>query len=141
MTEKAAERLVRERGTFTFSEWYRWRYLKSDHWTRLRAAKLSAEPRCERCRRAASEQVHHLRYRSIYDVTLIDLQAVCRDCHRGAHNITAPDAPRAPYWRSTVKKKSADSHRQKTAKRALKKAGMSREQAIAWARVQERGRL
>lgn len=69
------------------SDWYRTKYLKSEHWQSLRLAKLaSVDACCYRCRkRDLHNDVHHLRYRSLWDVTLDDLIVVCRSCHDIAH--------------------------------------------------------
>lgn len=82
--QEAKARLSRELGSFSMREWYRWRYLKSDHWKELRKRKLRANPTCQRCPQPAI-QVHHLRYKSIFDVTLDDLESVCVGCHGREH--------------------------------------------------------
>lgn len=64
-----------------FSKWEYREYLKSDHWAALRESKLREKPICERCRALASREVHHMRYKSIYDVHCDDLAALCQDCH------------------------------------------------------------
>lgn len=83
-SEQAKWRLERERGAFTMREWYRWRYLKSDHWKQLRARKLRQNPDCQRCGRPAI-QVHHIRYKNIFDVMMEDLESICVECHGGEH--------------------------------------------------------
>jgi len=65
--------------------YYRGEYLKSAHWKQLRAAKLSRNPVCEICGTARHVDVHHLRYRSLYDVTLEDLKTLCRWHHSAEH--------------------------------------------------------
>lgn len=71
-----------ERRTF-----YRSIYLKSDHWSNLRLQKLAdCDAKCERCgKRDLSNDVHHLRYRRLYDVLLEDLVVLCRRCHILVH--------------------------------------------------------
>jgi len=66
--------------------WYNEIYLKSPHWKLLRAKKINSVGRkCEKCGSFHEIQVHHLKYRSIFDVELADLQVLCGDCHRGEH--------------------------------------------------------
>lgn len=66
---------------------YRFKYLKSEHWGNLRIAKLaSVDAKCKHCgARDLSNDVHHLRYRKLYDVELDDLVVLCRICHDLAH--------------------------------------------------------
>lgn len=66
---------------------YRFGYLKSEHWANLRLSKLaSVDARCQRCpTRDLSNDVHHLRYRNLYDVTEDDLLVLCRKCHDAIH--------------------------------------------------------
>ena len=68
-------------------QFYRFTYLRSEHWENLRIAKLaSVDAKCQRCtHRDLSNDVHHLRYRHLYDVTLDDLLVLCRDCHEEVH--------------------------------------------------------
>lgn len=67
-------------------EWYRQVYLKSEHWKKLRQAKLDFSGRnCEQCQTTSDLDVHHIEYRSIYDVTIFDLQVLCRACHNAEH--------------------------------------------------------
>lgn len=60
-------------------------YLNSEHWKNLRQEKLEKNPRCEKCGRSTCLDVHHLVYRDLYDVTLKDLQTLCRSCHNKEH--------------------------------------------------------
>lgn len=92
-TVQAVERLKKEVGQHDFRGWYRFQYLKSDHWKRLRKEKIKSSSFCEICRNNSPEQVHHVRYRSIYDVELSDLQAVCRTCHCAIHGKIPNDLP------------------------------------------------
>lgn len=73
--------------TLTNSQiWYREVYLKSEHWRNLRNQALQAYGRfCAKCRAVSSLDVHHLRYRNIYDVLVTDLQVLCRPCHEKEH--------------------------------------------------------
>ena len=66
-------------------KWYREKYLLSEHWKGLRKAKLKLNPCCEICGRKTRLDVHHLRYKNIYDVLISDLQTLCRSCHRKHH--------------------------------------------------------
>ena len=70
----------------TRKEWYREVYLKSDHWFNLRkAAKAKFGPKCAKCNASKKVDVHHLEYRNIFDVTVDDLQILCRNCHDLEH--------------------------------------------------------
>lgn len=66
---------------------YRFTYLKSEHWQNLRIAKLAeVDAKCRRCKaRDLSNDVHHLIYRKLYDVQLPDLIVLCRACHSQVH--------------------------------------------------------
>jgi 5-methylcytosine-specific restriction endonuclease McrA len=65
--------------------WYRKVYLLSEHWKSLRKAKIKINPSCEICGAKRRLDVHHIRYRNIYDVTVEDLQTLCRRCHKKHH--------------------------------------------------------
>lgn len=71
------------------SDWYRTKYLKSEHWQTLRVAKLASVDACCYCcgKRNLDNDVHHLHYRKLWDVTLDDLLVLCRRCHDGTHAI------------------------------------------------------
>ena len=91
----ANERLKAELDSTGLSmrEWYRMIYIKSEHWHTLRAAARSHHPKqCAACGKHTSLDAHHLRYRRIYDVTIHDLQMLCRPCHEKQHGQTP--APR-----------------------------------------------
>ena len=66
---------------------YREVYLNSDHWQKLRSEKLKLNPACEVCKSVVATQVHHLRYKNLYDVLISDLLSVCDPCHRRQHEI------------------------------------------------------
>lgn len=68
---------------------YRFGYLKSEHWSNLRLEKMaSVDAYCERCgHRDLSNDVHHIRYRNLYDVELGDLIVLCRTCHGITHEV------------------------------------------------------
>lgn len=62
------------------------RYLCSPEWGRMRRAVFDrARGRCERCRNASANHVHHLTYIRLYAEDLDDLQAVCKPCHDFIH--------------------------------------------------------
>lgn len=63
------------------------RYLRSEHWLKLRAEKLeSAGHCCNRCSSVQDLEVHHLYYsKSWWDCQLADLEVLCADCHEKAH--------------------------------------------------------
>lgn len=71
------------------SDWYRTKYLRSEHWQQLRLSKLSTEDnRCAGCgKQDPSNDVHHLHYRNLWDVGLDDLMVFCRMCHEAAHEV------------------------------------------------------
>lgn len=60
-------------------------YLKSDDWKEKREQKLADFPYCEECGTKKRLQVHHLRYRKLYDVRQSDLMTLCRTCHKAVH--------------------------------------------------------
>lgn len=68
---------------------YRFKYLKSDHWQNLRLEKLVAtKAQCVYCwERDVFNDVHHLNYRKLYDVKLDDLIVLCRKCHDLFHGM------------------------------------------------------
>lgn len=80
--------------------YYRECYLKSDHWKNLRAKKLAVNPVCQRCGSDQRVDVHHLRYRQLYDVGLVDLLSLCRRCHDYEHAILEQD--RQKTWNQRV---------------------------------------
>ena len=62
-------------------------YLKSEVWKKLRQKILNRSDHiCEGCGEAPATQVHHMNYeRWGGNELLIDLLAVCRDCHKKLH--------------------------------------------------------
>lgn len=67
---------------------YRNGYLKSEHWTNLRLSRIAQQKgKCAICRRRLGLRldVHHVRYKNLYDVSLFDLKALCRGCHDATH--------------------------------------------------------
>lgn len=75
--------------TINGRHFYRFQYLKSDHWQNLRLEKMvEVDAHCLRCGiRDLSNDVHHVRYRKLYDVELSDLIVLCRDCHKIMHEV------------------------------------------------------
>jgi hypothetical protein len=69
--------------------WQRYnRYLESDHWARLRKARLRLDHyRCTRCGGNYNLTVHHLSYRGgdFYDCTTSDVRTLCLWCHEKVH--------------------------------------------------------
>ena len=67
--------------------YYRDVYLKSDEWRGLRMLKiLSTNGRCAICGAiSTSNDIHHLRYKNLFDVKLKHLKTVCRRCHDDIH--------------------------------------------------------
>ena len=66
--------------------WYREVYLFSDHWKELRLQAFAKHGRyCHGCKSEQRLDVHHLRYRDIFDVAVDDLQILCRECHEKEH--------------------------------------------------------
>jgi len=66
--------------------YYRNAYLKSEHWINLRKEKLEKNPICEICKTGLSLDVHHKEYKGLYDVSIQDLQTLCRVCHNKEHD-------------------------------------------------------
>lgn len=67
-------------------DWYRKVYSRSLHWSNLREmAFLKHGKRCQKCGCGGILDVHHLNYRNIFDVTVDDLQPICRRCHNIEH--------------------------------------------------------
>lgn len=69
--------------------YYRDVYLASDHWKTLRVAKLAKHnSRCQICGHVStSNDVHHVKYKKLWDVGLRDLRVVCRFCHNQIHEL------------------------------------------------------
>ena len=65
--------------------YYREEYLKSEHWAGLKASKLRRHPFCQSCGGESCLDVHHIRYKDLYNVELSDLLTLCRSCHETLH--------------------------------------------------------
>ena len=75
-------------------DWYRSIYLLSDHWKVLRTKALEVHgSRCAKCPATKRLDVHHLRYKNIYDVEVEDLQVLCRKCHDKEHEVAPTPKP------------------------------------------------
>lgn len=70
-----------------FMSYYRDKYLKSEDWKTLRDSKVARCGNiCALCQKEQSSvDVHHLKYKHLYDVTHDDLRVLCRDCHNKIH--------------------------------------------------------
>lgn len=66
-------------------EYYRTSYLQSEHWKVLRTKKLRQTDFCESCNSTKMLDVHHKKYKNLYDVDLVDLEVLCRTCHIKEH--------------------------------------------------------
>lgn len=63
-------------------------YLKSEHWSLLRGAKLQIVPHCERCGGKSEIEVHHKVYRNRWaDSKIGDLETMCHHCHTTHHAV------------------------------------------------------
>lgn len=121
---------------------YRFKYLRSEHWQNLRIAKLAKhDAKCCICReRDLSNDVHHIHYRNLYDVTLDDLRVLCRKCHNDVHRIldecaTIKNVGDAELrWQKVVRRNRKRIRSEK--KRQLVMIGMTRPQIVAKIRRQ-----
>jgi len=67
-------------------EWYCEVYLNSQHWSDLKLSKFAQVGRkCEVCGDDRQIEVHHERYRHLYDVTPADLKVLCHTHHEAIH--------------------------------------------------------
>lgn len=48
-------------------------------------SKLKANPICECCSTLSNLDIHHINYKSLYNVDLSDLKTLCRKCHNEEH--------------------------------------------------------
>ncbi len=63
-------------------------YLKSDHWKKTKARKLTERNyRCERCGSPYMLCVHHLNYDRLWKELMTDLKVYCDYCHKTVHGI------------------------------------------------------
>jgi 5-methylcytosine-specific restriction endonuclease McrA len=80
---------------WTFKQWYNLWYLKSKKWGFLKRRAIKTHgAQCAKCQSTTPPlDVHHLNYRNIFDVTVDDLQVLCRDCHTKEHDNKLRDTP------------------------------------------------
>jgi 5-methylcytosine-specific restriction endonuclease McrA len=102
---------------------YRSVYLKSDHWKSLRSEKLSQTPYCEECESKNVLDVHHKKYKNLYDVLTEDLQTLCRRCHTKKHVIKPKLTNRKI---KKFKRKNVFRNRERLVNFALKNTSLSR---------------
>ena len=63
-------------------------YLQSDDWRKKREELFLERGKvCEKCGSKENIQVHHLRYRNLFNEKLEDLQVLCKPCHMEEHEI------------------------------------------------------
>lgn len=69
------------------NHYYRFTYLKSEHWQNLRIEKLTqVDAHCVFCwNRDLRHDVHHIVYKRLWDAKPHDLVVLCRHCHDLAH--------------------------------------------------------
>lgn len=60
-------------------------YLRTDHWLDFREGMLRAEPICQQCHTAKSQQIHHLSYDYLGRERAADVLVLCADCHHEWH--------------------------------------------------------
>lgn len=72
-------------------------YLQSEHWQKLREAKLNAAGwKCNRCHSTRDLQVHHQIYRHPWESALLsDLEVLCDPCHDKEHALNPRRARKA----------------------------------------------
>lgn len=89
-------------------------YLRSEHWQTIRKRKLrDSGYACEECNNKCDLEVHHIRYKNLYDIDLADLKTLCRFCHRKAHGLNAKSKPKLKT-KSNKKKKKKRKHKNAT---------------------------
>jgi len=110
-SQRASEYLKQQIAASGLSKknWYWQVYLKSEHWADLRKEALAnAKFKCSKCECGGNLDVHHERYKSIYNVTQDDLSVMCRKCHHAEHEgkkdiRRANRKPRQPKVKSAQK--------------------------------------
>lgn len=67
--------------------YYRDVYLKSEDWKSFRKEVLQKQYHtCRLCRsKGFALDVHHLKYKRLWDATVQDVKVLCRDCHNKVH--------------------------------------------------------
>jgi hypothetical protein len=61
-------------------------YLKTKHWVKLRKNKYKHKKACSLCDSKVKLNVHHLRYKDLFNINTHDLKVVCQRCHIIIHN-------------------------------------------------------
>lgn len=107
--------------------WYRKVYLSSDHWKRLKQQKLILNPCCERCGVKGRLDVHHAKYRNIFDVGTADLITLCRRCHKKEHDVSGMPRRTKISYENYIPSKS----RLKIAEQSPLRSIISRKERIA----------
>lgn len=63
-------------------------YLQSEHWKELKKLKwIRSKKRCAVCDITKGLDVHHLKYKNLYDVGTNHLRLLCRRCHFLLHDL------------------------------------------------------
>ena len=99
-------------------------YLQSDHWKKLRQLKINhVGYKCQDCGNQKDIQVHHLKYRKIYNVKLNDLLVLCRTCHVKRHKKINLKSTKNKIFnkKHKTKRKSFSSRDKKNREKKLKK--------------------
>lgn len=90
----------------TQKEWYATVYMQSLHWRELKAKAYEQYGRkCNRCASTRNLQVHHKKYRSIYDVEVSDLEILCKNCHQKEHDKDPIPRPKKVKERKVKRKR------------------------------------
>lgn len=129
-SQRASEYLKQQIAASGLSKknWYWQVYLKSDHWSDLRKEALAnAKFKCSKCECGGNLDVHHERYKSIYNVTQDDLSVLCRKCHNAEHEgkkdiRQANRKPRKPKAQPKKQKSGISSKKSKVQCRKLAQA-------------------
>lgn len=61
------------------------KYLKTDHWAKIRLEKLLLNPVCEKCDSAINLNLHHKTYCRLGKEKLTDIITLCQPCHIKLH--------------------------------------------------------
>lgn len=62
-------------------------YLKSGHWKYWRKRKLKNKKHCFVCYSTEQLEVHHLKYRNLFDIKSVDIKVMCHRCHGLLHKL------------------------------------------------------
>lgn len=63
-------------------------YLHSEHWRKLRRAKLEqCNYKCEKCDSRVLLEIHHKRYKNLFNCNIWDLECLCKYHHLKKHNL------------------------------------------------------